>query len=171
MGDRPSDRPSPLGTALPGGRFFRGALVCDPDYIECPRCMQVVRRFTAGVGWSLKSCEAKPKGAPPPGRPQLASCNQAMLIVGTGLGFALVFPLSPAEREYLQAGPMRSAPDVLRTLKVLRERTAAAVPSEPCARCRRDRQRYDLYDGVCRWCRDGTAAPEERAPPAASRSA
>ena len=169
-----ADAPSPFGAILSGGRVFRGALVCDPDHLECPRCMAVVRRFTAGVGLALKLCEAKlppPRGAPVGPRRESPHCNQAMLIVGTELQFALVFPLSPAEREYLQAGPMRSAPDVLRTLKVLRERTAAAVPSEPCARCRRDRQRYDLYDGVCRWCRDGTATPEDRAPPAASRSA
>ena len=142
-------------------RPARPEKVCDPDHILCPRCGDVLRRVTVGPGSTVATCDAR-TDAPAPGQRYPKPCGQHLFIYGTPDGIAVVFAITREEHEYLTARGMIPPPaDALRTLKVLRQRDASRVPERRCDECRRARKLFDLYKGTCRWCRDGTRAPEE----------
>jgi hypothetical protein len=137
----------------------RPSQVCDAAHIQCPRCNELVRRFTAGPGSSIAVCDARPKPADwRPGDPTPPRCGQHLYVAGTEWGYANVFPISPAEFEYLTAVALGNPRQVLETLKVLRRRAVRAVPELPCRTCQTPRKTFDLYNGECRWCHEAHPA-------------
>ena len=134
------------------GPPFRPSLVCDADRIICPQCEGVARRITVGPGSSVAKCEERLKVGPRAGE----KCGQHAYIAGSDEGFANVWPINREEYDYLTAagGALPRPRDVLTSLRVLRRRDASAVPELPCqGPCGQRRKRYDLYEGICRWCR------------------
>ena len=129
---------------------LRPHAVCAPGEILCPRCNQPVTRFTVGEGSALARCERKVGDAS--FSRFRDPCGQHIYVAG-GEGFAVVFPITREEFEYLTATVLGRPAMVLTILGVLRARDRATVPEQECTECHERRKTFDLYQGVCRWCR------------------
>lgn len=131
----------------------RPSALVPADLILCPRCNQPLARVTAGDGTALVvGCAHKLPAVP--GARFRASCNQHLYVIGHDFGGATVIPITQSEAELLRRDG-RAAPPVeaLLLLGILRRRSAATVPEALCIVCETPRKRYDLFSGVCRWCR------------------
>lgn len=117
-----SGDPEPVTYSPDSGTLtvYRPSGICDAREIVCPKCAQVIRRFTAGEGSSVVLCDNKLKVGV--GQQRVGDrCGQHIFAAGDSTGFATVFPITKREYEGMLAGggiPGKRA--VLELLGVLR---------------------------------------------------
>ncbi len=136
----PQDRPSKL---------------MDAARLICPRCGKPIRRLTVSEGHGHATCDNVEHGQ---------KCGQHLFFIAYGDGVVTVMPTTKTEHEVLAARPTTKR-QCLILLGVLRSRDESHVPTAKCrGSCGKTRKRYDLFNGVCRWCITGDPAPGDAAP-------
>lgn len=128
------------------------------DRLLCPRCNRPLQRVAVGAGGFVSTCDRK---LPPrPGSPFRDTCSQAVYVWGHGAGVATVIPVSKHEADVLRKdGHVMTPEEMIQYLGIVRSRTETTVAELDCVRCDTPTKRYDLYSGVCRWCRDARPRP------------
>jgi len=154
----------------------------------CPECRTVARRLTTAAGLVFLHCEQRREqdvvGAGGTTVRAGAPCNTHAVAQTIPGGLVVTTKITAEERARLQQLLEHLERDAERTGEELRTGELARhvyellaivgpihdaigpdhAPKVACTSCGRSRPRFYLFDGECRWCRDGVAAPEDVAP-------
>lgn len=180
---------APASSRIPARppRSPRASQIGRATHPPCPECRGVARRLTAAAGIVFLHCEHRRaqdvRGAGGLVVKAGAPCNTHAIAQTIPGGLCVTTKISADELERLtallehlqhdaeRAGDELRPGDVARHIYELlavygpiRDAIGAEhAPSLPCSTCCRMRKRFELFDGECRWCRDGVASPEEQA--------